>query len=105
MADEGCRIDVWLWRARFFKSRTSAAAAIEEGRIRLGRAGETARVDKVSRTVKAGDEVVFTLGGQLICIVVKALGERRGPAAEARCLYTLATDSPVPSPLTTRPLA
>jgi ribosomal 50S subunit-recycling heat shock protein len=83
-----CRLDVWLWRARFFKSRGLAAKFLEEGRVRLTRQGAAEmRVDKASRTVRPGDGLVFAIGGRLIAVTVQALGERRGPAGEARALY------------------
>ena len=88
MSDEACRADVWLWRARFFKTRTLAATFIDEGRIRLTRAGHESRVDKPARPLKVGDALVFALGGRLVAITVAALGERRGPPAEARALYS-----------------
>lgn len=84
---EDCRIDVWLWRARFFKTRGLAARAAESGRIRLIRAGRETRVDKPGRAVRPGDGLVFALGGRLVALRVEALGERRGPAGEARALY------------------
>ncbi len=87
-AKEAARADVWLWRARFFKTRTLAAAFIDEGRIRLTRAGHESRIDKPARPVKIGDALVFALGGKLIAVTVEALGERRGPPAEARTLYS-----------------
>jgi ribosome-associated heat shock protein Hsp15 len=80
MSDPGndaVRADVWLWRARFFKTRSLAAKFVDEGRIRLTRGGAESRVDKPSRTLKPGDVVVFGLD----------CGERRGPATEARGLY------------------
>jgi ribosome-associated heat shock protein Hsp15 len=82
-----CRVDVWLWRARFFKSRSLAARFVEDGRVRLSRAGAEGRLDKPSRTVKPGDGLVFALGGRLVAVRVEELGERRGPASEARGLY------------------
>ncbi|MFO1013720.1 MAG: RNA-binding S4 domain-containing protein [Caulobacteraceae bacterium] len=85
--EEACRIDVWLWRARFAKTRSLAAKIVDDGRVRLTRAGLETRLDKPSRTVKAGDQLVFALGGKLIAIRVEAMGERRGPAPEARTLY------------------
>ena len=88
MSYPSCRADVWLWRARFFKTRSLAARFVEEGRVRLTRAGTETRLDKPSRTVKAGDGLVFALGGRLIAVRVEAMGERRGPAAEARGLYS-----------------
>ena len=85
---EATRADVWLWRARFFKTRTLAADFIEEGRIRLTRAGHENRVDKPARSLKVGDALVFALGGKLIAVKIEALGERRGPPKEARLLYS-----------------
>lgn len=87
MSAEACRIDVWLWRARFFKTRALAAQAVEAGRIRMTRAGLDSRLDKPSRNVRPGDAVVFALGGRLVVVRIEALGERRGPAGEARLLY------------------
>ena len=81
------RADVWLWRARFFKTRTLAADFIEEGRIRLTRVGHESRIDKPARNLKVGDGLVFALGGKLIAVSIVALGERRGTATEARKLY------------------
>jgi ribosomal 50S subunit-recycling heat shock protein len=86
-ADDACRADVWLWRARFFKTRSLAAKFVDEGRVRLTRAGQENRLDKPARPVKVGDALVFALGGRLIAVTVMALGERRGPPAEARTLY------------------
>jgi ribosome-associated heat shock protein Hsp15 len=84
---EDCRLDVWLWRARFFKTRGLAAQAVETGRLRLLRAGQEMRVDKPGRFVRPGDGLVFALGGRLVAVRIEALGERRGPATEARGLY------------------
>jgi ribosomal 50S subunit-recycling heat shock protein len=85
---DSCRADVWLWRARFFKTRSMAAKFVDEGRIRMTRGGQETRLDKASRALKAGDQLVFALGGRLIAVQVAALGERRGPAPEARELYS-----------------
>jgi ribosome-associated heat shock protein Hsp15 len=85
--NEACRVDVWLWRARFFKSRSLAARFVEDGRVRLSRGGSEARLDKPSRTVRPGDGLVFALGGRLVAVRIAELGERRGPAGEARGLY------------------
>ncbi|WGM40344.1 RNA-binding S4 domain-containing protein [Caulobacter sp. NIBR1757] len=87
-AETACRADVWLWRARFFKSRTIAAKFLEEGRVRMTRGGVETRLDKPSRTLHIGDELVFALGGRLIAVRMEQAGERRGPPPEARALYT-----------------
>ena len=88
MAEAACRIDVWLWRARFFKTRSLSAKVCDDGRVRLTRGGLETRIDKPSRTVKPGDQIIFALGGRLTAVRVEALGERRGPPAEARALYS-----------------
>jgi len=85
---DSARVDVWLWRARFFKTRSLAARFVDEGRVRLTRGGQETRIDKPARPVKVGDQLVFALGGRLIAVTVQGLGERRGPAAEARALYS-----------------
>ena len=88
-----CRVDVWLWRARFFKSRSLSARFIEEGRVRVIRGEGETRLDKASRSLRPGDGLVMALGGRLIAVRIEKLGERRGPATEARDLY-----SELPSP-------
>lgn len=86
---DACRADVWLWRARFFKTRSLAAKFIDEGRIRLTRPGQDEhRLDKPARPIKVGDRLVFAVGGRLIAVTVEAMGDRRGPAPEARLLYS-----------------
>lgn len=87
MSEDACRADVWLWRARFFKTRKLAAKMIEEGRVRLTHAGQESRLDKPARLVRVGDALVFAVAGRLTALRVEALGERRGPPAEARGLY------------------
>ncbi len=89
MSETGCRIDVWLWRARFARTRSLAATMVERGGVRLTHQGRQARLDKPSRCVHIGDSLVFAIGGRLIDLRVEALGERRGPAEEARALYAL----------------
>ena len=86
--EDACRADVWLWRARFFKTRAMAARFLEDGRVRLTRTGMESRLDKPSRVVKPGDHLVFAIGGRLVAVKIEALGERRGPASEARTLYS-----------------
>ena len=88
MSETGCRADVWLWRARFFKTRSLAAKFLDDGKVRLTRAGAETRIDKCARPVKVGDHLVFVVGGKLIAVAVEGLGERRGPPVEARALYS-----------------
>jgi ribosome-associated heat shock protein Hsp15 len=76
------RIDKWLWAARFFKTRSLAAQAVDGGRVQVN----GARV-KPSKDVKPGDELVVHIGSLEWVIDVRALSGRRGPAEEARRLY------------------
>jgi ribosome-associated heat shock protein Hsp15 len=84
------RVDKYLWYARFFKSRTLAAAIVSEGRVRIN--GE--RCEKPSAAVKLGDVLTFPAGPRVRVIKVLNAGERRGPASEARTLYEDLTPAP-----------
>jgi ribosome-associated heat shock protein Hsp15 len=76
------RLDKWLWHARFFKSRSLAAAACT-GPMRLN--GQ--RVAKPAQTVRPGDVLTFAQGSAVRVVRVLAPGTRRGPATEAQTLY------------------
>ena len=76
------RLDKWLWAARFFRTRSLAQQAIGAGRVKLN----DARV-KAAHDLKPGDAVAVRVGELQWQVEVKALSERRGPAAEARKLY------------------
>jgi ribosome-associated heat shock protein Hsp15 len=78
----GVRIDIWLWAARFFKTRTLAKRACELGRI-LSQ-GQSA---KAAREVRVGDMLRITNEGGEFEVAVLALSEVRGPASEAQTLY------------------
>jgi ribosome-associated heat shock protein Hsp15 len=79
---ERVRIDKWLWAARFYKSRSLAADAVNGGRAQLN----GARV-KPSREVGAGDELEVTIGQTRRVVVVRGVSDRRGPAKAAALLY------------------
>ena len=77
------RLDKWLWHARFFKTRSLATRFIEKARCRVdGRV-----VDKAHAAIAPGMVLTFPLGPKVRVVRVVALGERRGPATEARTLY------------------
>lgn len=76
------RLDKWLWHARFFKSRSLAAAAVR-GPLRLN--GQP--VSKPSQSVLPGDVLTFTQGMRVRVVRIVAVGVRRGPAPEAQALY------------------
>jgi ribosome-associated heat shock protein Hsp15 len=81
--EERCRLDVWLWRARLFKSRARAAAFCAEGTLRINRR----KTERAHHAVRPGDVLTFALGTEIRVLRVRALGTRRGPSAEARMLY------------------
>jgi ribosome-associated heat shock protein Hsp15 len=76
------RLDKWLWAARFYRTRSLAADAIEAGQARVG--GD--RV-KPARAVHAGERVQVNRGGLVWDVEVVAISERRGSAADAGKLY------------------
>ncbi len=76
------RLDLWLWRARFFKTRSLARQAVTGGRVHVGGARA-----KPGRAVRVGDRLEIQRGEERFEVTVHALGERRGPASEARELY------------------
>lgn len=81
------RLDVWLWRARFYKSRALSTRMVRDGKIRIERFGQTIRVFKPNTIVRPGDRLTFMRGSDLFHIEIIDTGERRGPASEARALY------------------
>jgi ribosome-associated heat shock protein Hsp15 len=81
------RLDIWLWRARFFKTRALATAHVRGHGVRLSHLGQTRKTDKPGALVVAGDVVTFGKAGRIYSIEVTGLGDRRGPAEEARALY------------------
>ena len=88
MNHESLRIDKWLWAARFFKTRSLAAKAVDAGRVRLNGAGA-----KPSRGLKVGDEVAIRVGELEWLVEIKALSPQRGPASQAALLYAEREDS------------
>lgn len=87
-ATDRCRIDKWLWAARFFKTRSLAAQAIEGGKVRVH--GE--RI-KPSRELKPGDRLLVHIGEHQWDIEVRRLATQRGPATVARTLYEETAES------------
>lgn len=88
MTEARQRIDVWLHRARFAKTRAAAARLVAEGGVRVVRDGASRAVDKASAEVAVGDGLVLPARGAVRTVRVEGLGARRGPAVEARLLYT-----------------
>ncbi|MPR06561.1 RNA-binding S4 domain-containing protein [Microvirga tunisiensis] len=83
MREDRQRLDKWLWFARFAKTRTLAAKLVASGFVRLN--GQ--RTDNPAKAVAVGDVITIALARATLVIRVEGLGERRGPAPEARQLY------------------
>ncbi|MGN6315426.1 RNA-binding S4 domain-containing protein [Trinickia sp.] len=86
--DARMRIDKWLWAARFFKTRSLAADAVEKGRVRI--AGATV---KPAKDVRVGDLVAIEIERVVWEIRVLGVCDVRGPAAVAQTLYAETADS------------
>jgi len=82
------RIDKWLWAARFFRTRSLAAAAVDSGRVKWN--GQNV---KPARELKPGDELDIVAGELRWTVVVRGLNGQRRPAPEARLLYEETAES------------
>ena len=84
MTDESgrLRIDKWLWAARFFKTRSLAADAVESGKVLINGA-----CVKPAKAVATGDRLEIRIGQYRYDVEVLALSGKRGPSPEARKLY------------------
>jgi ribosome-associated heat shock protein Hsp15 len=82
------RLDLWLWAARFYKTRALAKQMIESGKVEVG--GQRA---KPSRTVRVGDALHVVRGQEAFEIVVAGVSDQRGPASVAQALYTESEES------------
>jgi ribosome-associated heat shock protein Hsp15 len=79
---DGTRIDVWLWAARFYKTRSLAKAAVVGGKVEVG-----GQAVKPSRIVRVGDALRIRRGEDLHEVEVRGLSDVRGSAPVAQQLY------------------
>ena len=82
------RLDKWLWAARFYKTRSLAADAIDAGRVEVN--GDRA---KRSRAITVGDTLRVRKPPFEQVIEVRGESEQRGPASLAATLYAETEDS------------
>ena len=85
---DGTRIDVWLWAARFYKTRSLAKQAVVGGKVEVGGQGV-----KPSRMLKVGDALRIRRGEEVFEIEVRGLSDTRGPAPVAQQLYAESEES------------
>ena len=76
------RIDIWLWAARFYKTRALAKHAIETGKVEI-----EGQPLKASRMIKSGDQLCIKRGQETFVINVTGVSEKRGSASVAQTLY------------------
>ena len=84
MREDRQRLDKWLWFARFAKSRSLAAKLVTSGFVRVN--GQ--RAESAAKAVAVGDVVTLALSRTTAVVRIEDLGTRRGPAPEARLLYS-----------------
>lgn len=96
MSTEKLRVDKWLWQARFFKTRTLAAAQVSGGHVRVN----GTKIAKPAYQVSPGDVLTFVQGRAVRVVRIEALGQRRGPAPEAQALYSDLSPPAPPKPPT-----
>ena len=83
MREDRQRLDKWLWFARFAKTRTLAAKLVTSGFVRIN--GQ--KVENAAKALAVGDVITLALARTTLVLRVEDLGQRRGPAPEARQLY------------------
>jgi len=76
------RLDIWLWAARFFRTRSLAKQAIEKGQVQVN-----GQRPKASRIVRVGDALHLERAGELYDVAVLGISDDRGPATVAQALY------------------
>ena len=81
--DNARRLDLWLWFARLFKSRTLATRFVQSGRLRVN----NKVIKKAHHNLRVGDVLTFPKADQVRVVKLLDLGLRRGPAPEAQALY------------------
>lgn len=80
--NQSVRADVWLWAARFFKTRSLCRQALDGGKVALNDAP-----CKPSKGIRVGDRLRITRANERYDIEVIALAAKRGPASVAQTLY------------------
>lgn len=74
---------MWLWAARFFKTRALAKHAVETGKVEM-----QGQAIKASKMIKIQDQLCITRGKELFEITVTGIAQKRGSASLAQSLYS-----------------
>jgi ribosome-associated heat shock protein Hsp15 len=81
--NDDVRLDLWLWAARFFRTRSLARQAVDNGKVEVD--GQRA---KPSRPLRGGEALRVERAGEIFEVAVLAVSGVRGPASTARLLYS-----------------
>jgi len=84
------RVDIWLWHARFFKTRSLSSKICRAGKVRIN----GLKITKAQTPVVVGDVLTFAQEKKMRIARVRAFNYRRGPAPEAQRLYEDMTPPP-----------
>ncbi len=79
---DSVRLDLWLWAARFYKTRAMAKAAVVGGKVRVN-----AQPCKPAKALHIDDLINLVQGNEALEVRVCALSEQRASAAIAAMLY------------------
>jgi len=87
---ENQRVDIWLWHARFFKTRSLSTKVCRAGKVRIN--GQ--KITKAKSPVVIGDILTFPQPNIIRIVKIAGFNIRRGPAPEAQALYEDLTPPP-----------
>ena len=76
------RLDLWLWAARFYRTRALAKQAVETGKVEVGD-----QRAKPARGVRLGDALRIERNTEIFEVEVRGLSDTRGPAPVAQAMY------------------
>lgn len=77
------RIDVWLWHARFYKTRSLSSKMVRGGKVRLN--GNICK--KSSTMIKISDILTFVRADEILIVKIINIAALRGPATQAQETY------------------
>ena len=78
-----CRLDLWLWAARFYKTRNLAASNIKKGLVRLY--GKT--ITKPASILNKGSQLIIEKDLVIKTIVVEEIAVKRVSFEKAKQFY------------------
>ncbi len=78
-----CRLDLWLWAARFYKTRNLAASNIKKGLVRI--CGKTRT--KPSSLLNIGNQLVIEQDLEKKTVLVEEIAVKRVSFEKARKFY------------------